>query len=196
MPNYCDNSLYIQGNAERLKELTEELFVEREGNYELTFDKIKPMPKELIDEGWYEWRVGNWGTKWDADCYRYYSADDLQKFADAGEISVSFATAWEAPLGFLQTLAEKYDDLLIECHFIEEGCEICGTFTSDEQGIRAVNEDMVYTDEDGIIVNYNHEDGKYYYEDGTPYDDEDGDCYPTASHPINAFGSRRIRIIN
>ena len=52
MPNYCDNSLYIQGNAERLKQLTEELFVEREGNYELTFDKIKPMPKELIDEGW------------------------------------------------------------------------------------------------------------------------------------------------
>lgn len=194
MPNYCDNSLHIQGNAERLKQLTEELFVEREGNYELTFDKIKPMPKELIDEGWYEWRVENWGTKWDADCYSYYSADDLQKFADAGEISVSFATAWAPPLEFLQTLAEKYDDLLIECHFIEIGCEICGTFISDEQGIRAVNEDMVYTDEDGIIVNYNPEDDKYYYEDGTLYDDQDGYCYPTASHPVDAFDARKMRL--
>ena len=177
MPNWCNNDLFIQGDKQSISKLKEELLITRDDELELTFNNIVPMPKEYeqTDE-WYEWRWSNWGTKWDA-CNSY-----VQKYND--ELSVQFDTAWEAPLPFLYALAEKYPDVKISCHFIEAGCEICGSFYSDDMGIRVEEEEIVFTDEYGeqLIQENNGDDYVYKYKkSGEVYDDED--YYPFPQHP-------------
>lgn len=49
---------------------------------------------------WYDWSIQNWGTKWNA-----YDA----VFGDSGE-SVTFNTAWSAPMPVLGRLSEMYPD--------------------------------------------------------------------------------------
>lgn len=59
---------------------------------------------------WYDWSIQNWGTKWNA-----YDA----VFGDSGE-SVTFNTAWSAPMPVLQKLSEMYPDDDISVMYADE----------------------------------------------------------------------------
>ena len=76
MPNYCENFLSIEGNADTLKEIMD--FVKSDKSV-FDFEKIVPMPdyiyrgavgakeKEIYGENnWYDWSNKNWGTKWNS----------------------------------------------------------------------------------------------------------------------------------
>jgi hypothetical protein len=173
MPNYCSNDLFIQGNKQSISKLKEELFTTKDDEIELTFNNTIPMPKEYeqTDE-WYDWRCDNWGTKWDAfDTYIINEEEEE-------EINVSFTTAWTPPLPFLYALANKYPDVTIECHFIEMGCEICGSFYSDEMGIREQEEEMVYVDDNGKLLTMENDGDECVYryvESGEIYENEEDD---------------------
>ena len=72
----------------------------------------------LVDR-WYDWRVQNWDTKWDA--YDVEVTDD-----DPDQFEVTFNTAWSPPEAICSALREQYPDLAISWFYDEPGCELAG----------------------------------------------------------------------
>mgnify|MGYP001469786561 CR=1 FL=1 len=139
MPNWCNNNISITGPNSVIDKI-EKIVKEESNNAEnglLQF--FHPMPKELLEteagpiaktkkekqarqarklefgaENWYDWRVNNWGTKWDA-CEG--SIDSEGKY----ELNFSFDTAWSPPTPWLQKVTEKYRLLKFTLEYTEEG---------------------------------------------------------------------------
>ena len=90
-------------------------------------DKDKPFRNglrfkstDVMDDRWYNWRVQNWGTKW--DCYDLSTDDcDLPNGFEA-----SFNTAWSPPEEICTAIREKYDSISISWFYDEPGCEVAG----------------------------------------------------------------------
>tara|TARA_R100000231_G_scaffold72317_1_gene56924 strand:- start:509 stop:1000 length:492 start_codon:yes stop_codon:yes gene_type:complete len=71
------------------------------------------------DDRWYDWRLQNWDTKWDA--YDLEVTDD-----DEDQLEVTFNTAWSPPETVCHAMREKYPDLAVSWFYDEPGCEIAG----------------------------------------------------------------------
>ena len=71
------------------------------------------------DDRWYDWRVQNWDTKWDA--YDVSIDDD-----DPEQLEVSFNTAWSPPEAICNQIREDYPDVSVSWFYDEPGCEIAG----------------------------------------------------------------------
>ena len=72
------------------------------------------------DDRWYDWRVQNWDTKWDA-----YDVEVVDP--DPENLEIEFNTAWAPPEAICNALREKYEDTVAISWFYDEpGCEIAG----------------------------------------------------------------------
>ena len=71
------------------------------------------------DDRWYDWRIQNWDTKWDA--YDVCVTDD-----DPDQLEVEFNTAWSPPQAVCHEIREQYPDLSVSWFYDEPGCEIAG----------------------------------------------------------------------
>ena len=71
------------------------------------------------DDRWYDWRLQNWDTKWDA--YDVCVTDD-----DPDQLEVEFNTAWSPPEAICHEIREQYPDLSVSWFYDEPGCEIAG----------------------------------------------------------------------
>ena len=71
------------------------------------------------DDRWYDWRVQNWDTKWDA--YDVVVTDD-----DPESVEIEFNTAWSPPEAICSAIREQYPDVSVSWFFDEPGCEIAG----------------------------------------------------------------------
>ena len=71
------------------------------------------------DDRWYDWRVNNWDTKWDA--YDVVITDD-----DPQCTEIEFNTAWSPPEAVCHAIRAQYPDLAVSWFFDEPGCEIAG----------------------------------------------------------------------
>lgn len=198
MPNYCNNELLIQGNKEQINLLKNQLVtLDDRGDEQITFEKIFPTPQALLNvtcppraEGdeteadfelrnktnkelygatdWYNWRVQNWGTKWDSCNDTYIRYGDYNN-----ELEIQFQTAWSPPIGVLQKMGELYPELEITCYYMEEGMGFCGMFfthdgmSSDEEG------EILHVGEDGRQVEWDSENDCYVYVDTNEEADED-----------------------
>ena len=101
MPNWCNNTINITGPKDKITNLFEQT---KKDNGLL--QAMYPMPKELDDttspapqegkpqplidgfDNWYDWRVHNWGSKWDVDI------EGLELSDDGTRISGWFDSAW------------------------------------------------------------------------------------------------------
>ena len=72
------------------------------------------------DDRWYNWRVQNWGTKW--DCYSLEIDDTDMPHG----FEVQFETAWSPPEEVCYAIKDQYDDLSISWFYDEPGCELAG----------------------------------------------------------------------
>ena len=145
MPNWCNNTITIQGSTETLKTLWEEAQTalrceDRDGNTVEEFgllSAMRPMPRELEgttspspdgSECWYSWRVNNWGTKWDI-------GNDGLEFTDNGDGTSSitgwFDSAWAPPVAALDSFAEDMDGVHIELFYHEPGMCFVGYYSSE-----------------------------------------------------------------
>ena len=74
----------------------------------------------IADDRWYDWRVQNWDTKWDA-----YDVEVVDP--DPENLEIEFNTAWAPPEAICHALREKYEDTVAISWFYDEpGCEIAG----------------------------------------------------------------------
>ena len=74
---------------------------------------------DITDQRWYDWRVQNWDTKWDA--YDVEVTDD-----DPEQLEVEFNTAWSPPEAICNQIREDYPDVSVSWFYDEPGCEIAG----------------------------------------------------------------------
>jgi len=72
------------------------------------------------DDRWYDWRLQNWDTKWDA-----YDVEVVDP--DPENLEIEFNTAWSPPEAVCHALREKFEDTVAISWFYDEpGCEIAG----------------------------------------------------------------------
>lgn len=146
MPNWCANNLIIEGDKLEIKRAMKML---KDENGELTFDKAVPMPLPLknttapAEKGsatskhniekygaadWYEWRVKNWGVKWDASESDFYDDD-----------AVTFQTPWGPPLEFIKKFSLEFPSLEFKIQFADE---FCGAYPLGEAHIKNGEEEL------------------------------------------------------
>lgn len=119
MPNWCSNSLKLTATTDNNLKLLHELEKQFESMKPTIFDMIKPTPLDLLDGvGWYDWRVKNWGTKWDATIV---SASRTKKTA-----TLYFETAWAPPIEIYKALEEE--GFKVEATYVEQGMQYAGHY--------------------------------------------------------------------
>ncbi len=144
MPNWCYNRLTIDTTNESGKKLAkafEPKYQDEESKdlYAKPFQDLLPCPEDLeivatFGNGlteelkekykanvtkygyphWYEWRVANWGTKWDARVEDFDDSDPKQTY-------VYFETAWSPPVEFMKWFVSQYPDAYFRNEYDEEG---------------------------------------------------------------------------
>ena len=213
MPNWCSNTLEVNGNPEQLKEFKTKSLVRSDNKgpneYDFTFEGLYPTPNALAemvsptmwrgDENdsdgkiefdskvksleekfgfadWYNWRVSNWGTKWDcAESYIGYDGEDC--------FIVSYDTAWAPNIMWMKKVSEMFPDLNFRLSFMEPGCNFCGVAYCENGELNVDEGPVVWTDEAGNLVDTN-DDGMWYRVD-TNEVIEDEDFYPFENNPFD-----------
>ena len=87
MANICCNYITIQGSPEILDIIAQDYigYDKEKDSVEFNFGIMSPIPDELLGDD-YEWRINNWGNKWDgSDCYIDICDD---------QICLNIETAW------------------------------------------------------------------------------------------------------
>lgn len=120
MPNWCNCILNIKNNTYNNLETFYIDNKKESQNMELCFDKSVPLPDE-DQENWYNWRVSNWGTKWDLGDDTIFNSNLQQN-----EIEYQFCTAWGPPISWLEKVSELYPELYFTLKYAESGCNFAG----------------------------------------------------------------------
>jgi hypothetical protein len=142
MPNWCENTLNINGTAEDIS-----AFIKWLDEKPFSFERIDPTPEELKEsapfsqsrkdsgagkelvekfgsDNWYDWRVQNWGCKWDID-----ENEGKPTYSSAESISFEFQTAWNPPEKAIYTLSLQFPTLTFFLEHCEMGCGFAGEMT-------------------------------------------------------------------
>lgn len=152
MPNYCENDLYVYGCDEDVSAFLEYAKGNDEGEPtildfgrfvpepegELAFPK-SPKPSEVAEtpaewvercrtspNDWHEWRIGNWGTKCNADEPRL--DDDC---CDPDRVKMTFATAWNPPKPVVLAMSKRFPTLRFSLEYYEAGCGFHGRYSCE-----------------------------------------------------------------
>jgi hypothetical protein len=111
-----------------------------------TCNEFLPMPEDIGD-GWYDWRLDNWGTKWDigadigTEKEQWYG---IKATRVGNQVSASFDSAWAPPTGLYEKLVELGYN--VRATYWEPGMAFCGIWNNGEDNY------VEYTDKDMIPV--------------------------------------------
>jgi hypothetical protein len=83
-------------------------------------DSLRFQSTGIADQRWYDWRLQNWDTKWDAYDVEQHDFDDPDQY------EVTFNTAWCPPDAICAQIREDYPDIGVSWFYDEPGCEIAG----------------------------------------------------------------------
>jgi hypothetical protein len=119
MPNWNENKLSVMDCSPEL-----ESYLKENG---LSFEKIKPTPPELLEgNGWYDWRLQNWGTKWDLSEEEQREIAD-QLISESADFQATFMTANSPPIEAIAALSEMFPHDQFTLDYFESGCWFAGT---------------------------------------------------------------------
>ena len=122
MPNWCSNTIEIEGTKEQINAFVS--FLDEQTGKEW-FSFFKPTPPELKEEGWYEWNVENWGTKWNCDAQDWVKVENPS--ADESSVTFWFDSAWSPPTALYEFI-EATSTLNIKASYNEGGMGFVGEF--------------------------------------------------------------------
>ena len=124
MPNWCNNTITLTGPKEKISAIYAKavednaLLQQLKPMPEALEDTTSPAPKEgkvqpLVDgfDNWYDWRVQNWGTKWDVD------VDNLELSEDGTTITGWFDSAWAPPIHAYEYFLTDNEDCSIKSYY-------------------------------------------------------------------------------
>ena len=114
MPDSCQNRLTVSGAADALQSFVDRVRTEEQP---LSFETIAPTPAELLKGGWYEWRIDNWGTKWDAEFDDVTEALEIRRT----RATYVFLTAWGPPVEWLERASKAYPQLTFRLDYVDQG---------------------------------------------------------------------------
>lgn len=165
MPNWCNNSIEIVGPRDKIRAIWETAQKDEEAEGGL-LQALHPMPSGLIGEtapapediaqinlekfgatDWYNWRVNNWGTKWEISLEGLEYEEDADGNFDNGtgqpyaRITGWFDSAWAPPVGAMSHYGADNEDVKITLDYNETGMMFVGRYT-----IENGEEDDLYCD--------------------------------------------------
>ncbi|MAI83656.1 MAG: hypothetical protein CMM91_01810 [Rickettsiales bacterium] len=149
MPNWCNNNISITGPnsvIDKIEKITKE-----EDNKNGLLQFFNPMPKELegttspsssadkpqpmIDgfDCWYDWRVENWGTKWEV-CEFYGVDRQYHSENNEGESTITFGfdSAWAPPINAYDQFLTNNSDCSLKAWYYEGGCDFMGEWDNGQ----------------------------------------------------------------
>ena len=121
MPNHTDNRVTLShADSQQIDAIYN---VMNTDDTELLNHIIPMPPEEEIASGWYEWRLDNWGTKWDiyeTHCNRI----------DANTLSMTFYTAWSPPIPVFDKLVDMGFE--VNARYLDEGWMYIGEYVDGD----------------------------------------------------------------
>jgi len=154
MPNWCYNSITIQGPKEDLDKFIQAVTLPKSSDLGTEYDLTLPYPtpKELAEtpsvfysdpdkqseqakieqanldkygyKNWYDWNIAHWGTKWPPRVEEF-DLDDAQHDG-LWSIHALYETAWCPPTKLIQKLSELFPTLVFHTSFDEESQAFVG----------------------------------------------------------------------
>ena len=126
------------------------------------FNQLKPCPPELLDvnlttwggnkeeeearkakrsvmvdkygfESWYDWRVEEWGTKWDIREFLCFEHNN-------DEVQLQFETAWSPPIPIYELLKEQ--GFIVNAEYVDEGMGFIGDWRDGDDQCFNGREDL------------------------------------------------------
>jgi hypothetical protein len=112
-----------------------------------TCNEFIPVPEDIGD-GWWDFCVNNWGTKWDfgADIGTDKQPEQyaLKATRVDNQVSCTFDSAWAPPVGLYEKLVELGYN--VKASYFEPGMAFCGIYDN------GVDNYVEYTSKDMIPV--------------------------------------------
>ncbi len=135
MPNHTDNRVILSHDDTQMIDMIYNIM-----NTEDTplCQTLIPMDEALLDnEGWYDWRIDNWGTKWDIYDARCSRMDD-------NTLVLAFFTAWSPPFPIFDKLTDMGFE--VTARYLDEGWMYIGEYNSDGDHVHFDNVEDVVTE--------------------------------------------------
>lgn len=123
MPNWCENRIRISGPTEKINKLWEEV------NSNGLLNTLRPEPKNIEGHEYIDWRIKNWGTKWEIN------SDDMSVWDNSDGTSYiwgDFNSAWSPPVEAYIAFNKTTKDCEAEGWYFEFGCDFCGLYSSKD----------------------------------------------------------------
>lgn len=131
MPNYCMNTLVIEGEDTRVKTFSDKV---KTNETALSLDSLVPMDKILLaGDEWCTWRNKHWGTKWDAQAVVAESGAGFQIY--------NFSSAWTPPIAWLERVAQQWPDLRFSLSYDEPGSGFRGVVVGEQGEVMVLEEE-------------------------------------------------------
>lgn len=151
-PNWCYCKLKVTGDAEELRRFmnhARHVPPASDGEALLDFNQFVPQPQEVIDSLsltssapgsplWYEWRIKNWGTKWEPRFDDGNMSDDIDIH---GTLEYVFNTAWAPPTPVVLAMSRMFSTLWFKLRYWEGGEGFKGTYEASNGRVRTDESD-------------------------------------------------------
>ena len=147
MPNHTDNRVILSHDDSQQIDMIYNIM-----NTDDTplCQTLIPMDEALLDndahadDGWYTWRLQNWGTKWDvyeSHCTRF----------DANTLQLYFYTAWSPPMPIYDKLVDMGFE--VTARYLDEGWGYIGEYTGGFAH-KMESGDWHTTDVESVVTEY------------------------------------------